>query len=313
VSTENSAHALVASLTGHNARVADIGCGPGNIARLLREQSCRIVGVDANAESLKTAEAHCERTVAADLDREPLDEVLRGETFDVVVFADVLEHLRDPGRTLRAGKKLLRDGGFVVASIPNVAHGAVRLSLLLGRFDYQSLGILDATHMRWFTKTSVLKLFDDAGYAVDTVERTALPVFSDSGLIPRLDSADFPASLAAAIEGADESETLQFVVKGHPGKEAGTSAEMVAEDQGLLQALRRGMTAVDPAALQQSEQRRRYVRDLEEKYARLDRSYRELEDRFVKDLDELRGHIRGMETSVFWRLRGGVNKILRRG
>jgi O-antigen biosynthesis protein len=312
VSTENSAHALVASLVGRNARVADIGCGPGNIARLLKEQSCTVVGVDASRDALASAAPYCERTVAADLDREELDGVLQGEIFDVVVFADVLEHLRDPGRTLRASKPLLREGGFVVASIPNVAHGAVRLSLLLGRFDYQPLGVLDATHLRWFTKRSVLRLFADAGFAIEALERTSLPVFSDSGLIPRLDGSDFPPPLAAAVEGADEGETLQFVVKARPDATNRTSASDAGEDQGLLRALRNSFSSIDPAMLQESEQRRRFVRDLEEKYARLDRSYRELEEHFVKDVDELRTHIRGMETSLFWRLRSAINRLLRR-
>jgi SAM-dependent methyltransferase len=309
VSSENSAHATVSSLVGAGVRVADVGCGPGHIARLLTERSCTVVGIDANAEALKEAAPYCERTIVADLDREQLDEVLRGERFDVVVFADVLEHLRDPKRTLSASKGVLREGGFVVASIPNVAHGSVRLSLLLGTFDYQPLGILDATHMRWFTRAGVMKLFGESGFIIDAVERTALPVFSDSALTPNLDSADFPPALVAAIEGAEEAETLQFVVKAHPG--SGSSVPSRA-DEGLARALRSGMAEIDPAALHESELRRRYVRDLEERYARLDESYRLLERRFKEDVDALRAHIRGMEASLFWRLRSAVNKVLRR-
>jgi 2-polyprenyl-3-methyl-5-hydroxy-6-metoxy-1,4-benzoquinol methylase len=313
VSSENTAHAKVVSFVGDDKRVADIGCGPGNIARLLQERGCSVVGVDANAEALFAAKPFCERTVAADLDRDSLADVLQGERFDVIVFADVLEHLRNPGRTLLQSKTLLRPGGYVVASIPNVAHGSVRLSLLLGTFEYQPLGILDETHVRWFTRSTVLRLFKECGFAIEALDRTALPVFSDSSLTPNVLEADFPAGLASAVELADEGETLQFVVKARPaGADEALVTNSDGKDEGLIRALRGSMTSVDPAALRESEQRRRYMRDLEERYARLEESYRILEDRFTRNVDDLRAHIRGMETSAFWRLRTAVNKLLRR-
>ncbi len=319
MSSENTAHAKVASFVGSDKRVADIGCGPGNIARLLQERACSVVGLDANAEALAAAAPYCVRTVLANLDRESLSDVLRGERFDVIVFADVLEHLRNPKQTLLQSKALLRSGGNVVASIPNIAHGAIRLSLLLGTFEYQPLGILDETHLRWFTRATVVRLFRECGFAIEALERTALPVFSDSSLIPRVNEADFPATLASAIELADEAETLQFIVKAFPaGSEEQTPAEAEDEAQAaamherFVLALRESMIVSDPANLRESVQRRQYVHDLEERYARLDEAYHALEEHFRTEVDAFRAHIRGMEASLFWRLRNAVNRLLRR-
>ena len=87
--------------------------------------------------------------------------------FDVVVFADVLEHLVDPAAALELARSLLAPGGCVVASVPNVAHWSVRLDLLRGRFDYRELGIMDATHLRWFTAENLKRVFRSAGLEVE--------------------------------------------------------------------------------------------------------------------------------------------------
>ncbi len=85
----------------------------------------------------------------------------RGE-FDYILLADVLEHLKDPGGLLRRVVPCLNDGGEIIISIPNVAHLFVRLRLMLGHFEYQDRGILDRTHLRFFTLASMRRMIDDA-------------------------------------------------------------------------------------------------------------------------------------------------------
>src|SRR5664280_2280125 len=130
--------------------------------------------------------------------------------FDVVIFGDVLEHLRRPLDVLRMARPLLAPGGFVVASIPNIAHGAVRLALLEGRFDYRPLGLLDDTHVRFFTRESVEALFRDAGLIPVQMRRTTAGLFeTEFGGTP----ADHPPELIARILADPEATTYQFVVK----------------------------------------------------------------------------------------------------
>ena len=101
---------------------------------------------------------------------------LLAESFDVIVYGDVLEHLTDPLRALVALNRSLAPDGRVIASVPNVAHLWVRLSLLTGRFDYGERGILDRTHLRFFTRRTFLALLRDAGLAVDELSVTPVPL-----------------------------------------------------------------------------------------------------------------------------------------
>jgi SAM-dependent methyltransferase len=102
---------------------------------------------------------------------ESLDE----KPFDVVVAGDVLEHLADPGRALALLRRFVGPAGVLLVSLPNVANVTVRLSLLLGRFDYTPRGILDATHMRFFTRRTGRALLESNGFRAASVTATAMP------------------------------------------------------------------------------------------------------------------------------------------
>ena len=148
------------------ARVLDVGCATGYLAAALTARGCRVVGFERDPESAAVAEAHCERVIVGDLESAG-DRARLSDGMDVVVFGDVLEHLVDPWAALRWAHGLLAPGGFVVASIPNVAAWPVRLGLLAGRFEYADLGLLDRTHLRFFTRASARRLAEDAGYTVE--------------------------------------------------------------------------------------------------------------------------------------------------
>ena len=165
------------------ARVLDVGCGTGSVSRLVRDvRRARVLGLEPNPERARLA---AERGIEVEVGTFGESVVRRHGAFDVVLFADVLEHLEDPAAMLRAVRGALAPGGRVLASIPNVAHWSVRLALLAGRFDYQPTGIMDATHLRWFTRASVARLFRESGYAVDEMRASAgmfLPAYTESPL-----------------------------------------------------------------------------------------------------------------------------------
>ncbi|MDQ2992132.1 MAG: class I SAM-dependent methyltransferase [Candidatus Eremiobacteraeota bacterium] len=226
----NSSYALMLDMIEGPATVLDLGCGPGNFARQLVSRGCAVVGLDLNPEHLESARAYCRETHVVDLEREALDDVLRDERFDVAICADILEHLRDPRRVLEGLRTVLAPGGCVLASIPNVAHGAVRLALLAGRFEYQPFGILDDTHVHFYTNNSITALFEDAGYVIVSTARTLTPIFdSEAFLVPKIAREDFPPETIERVESAPESETLQFVIKAIPRFPAPPRREAIRE------------------------------------------------------------------------------------
>lgn len=161
---------MIAGLTPANKRVLDVGCGTGSVSRLLVDlRGAKLVGIEPDLPRVTTA-----RSRGIDARHGFFDETSAQNLgkFDVVVFADVLEHLPDPAAVLQLTRRLLEKDGVVIASVPNIAHWSVRLELLFGRFDYQSCGIMDATHLRWFTERTFRALFEASGYRVDTIQQT---------------------------------------------------------------------------------------------------------------------------------------------
>ncbi|MFT3854218.1 MAG: bifunctional glycosyltransferase/class I SAM-dependent methyltransferase [Ilumatobacteraceae bacterium] len=152
-------------------RVLDVGCGPGWLAAALTEQGHEVTGVDAAAADGIDGRMH--RFVRADLDQGLPDEI--GEGFDVVVAADILEHLREPSLLLTSMVDRLRPGGTVIASVPNFSHWYPRSRVALGQFDYDQRGILDATHLRFFTRRSFLRMAAAAGLEPVAPAHTGLP------------------------------------------------------------------------------------------------------------------------------------------
>ncbi len=217
---ENTSLKIMLNLVGENQRVIDFGCATGYFSQLLTKKGCRVTGVELNPDAARVAEQYCEQVIVADLDLVQLSEILPGQAFDVAIFGDTLEHLRDPWRVLKETHQLLNAEGYVVASIPNIAHGSIRLALLQGRFEYTELGILDNTHLRFFTRKTVEELFGHTGYFIDTLERTKLPIFSEAPLIPPIDKNGFGSEIFQKIEQEEEAETFQFIVRAFSGDKA---------------------------------------------------------------------------------------------
>ncbi len=225
------AAAKVLGLVGSDKRVLELGCATGYMSRVFREQGCQVVAVEIDARAAARASAHCERVIVGDIERIDLDAELGDDRFDVVVAADVLEHLKDPVPTLLTVKRHLRPAGYIVASVPNVAHGSVRLALLGGEFPYSERGLLDGTHLRFFTSASLEKLFADAGLAITHCERQQRAIAASE--VP-YDAAAIPPDLLEALSEDREALTYQFVLVARPTlseKEHSPATQPAAEPQ----------------------------------------------------------------------------------
>jgi 2-polyprenyl-3-methyl-5-hydroxy-6-metoxy-1,4-benzoquinol methylase len=199
------------------SRVLDIGCAAGDVARILSQRDCSVWGVENDRVAAELARAYCKGVVLGDIADLDLEETLAGTAFDVVLFLDVLEHLLDPAAALRKAAGVLAADGKVLASIPNVAHGAVRLQLLGGRFRYTDAGLLDRTHVKFFDSAGVEELFKSTGYLIEECRRVTRSLEETE---IRVDLDAFPSELLEMISRDPEALTYQFFVIARPIAEA---------------------------------------------------------------------------------------------
>lgn len=163
-SSRYSTHQLIISFIGNDKTVLDVGCNEGYIGEHAA-QSNIFYGIDSNSKAIIRAKRIYRNAEMLDLNN--FDKLPWSISFDLIIFADILEHLIDPDRVLKLlTARYLKPGGRVIISLPNVANWKVRLSLLMGKFDYTEVGILDKTHLHLYTFKSALKLIDSAGLKV---------------------------------------------------------------------------------------------------------------------------------------------------
>lgn len=154
----------LASLVSGKGRILDVGCGTGSVTEIIKARTgAEVIGIEPDSDRQSIAIARGLEVYRGLLTEEFL---LTHGPFQTILFADVLEHLQNPGEILLIAKKGLAPGGTIVASVPNVAHFFVRMKLLCGRFDYRDCGIMDATHLRWFTRKTLHSFFSNLGFSV---------------------------------------------------------------------------------------------------------------------------------------------------
>ena len=154
---------------GGCGRVLDVGCGYGGLGRSLRARGvAQVFGVEINPDAgSQLAGVYADYWIG-DVEQVNLPDDI--EDFDCIVFADVLEHLRDPWGTLTRYLQRLKPGGYVVASIPNVRNIALLYNLVVrGKWHYEESGLLDHTHLRFFTRREIMVLFSVADLEIDMV------------------------------------------------------------------------------------------------------------------------------------------------
>ena len=159
-----SAAAVLARMVEPGQRVLELGTGPGTVTRILHDKGCKVTGVEMDPDTLATCAPFCERTLQANLEDPLWWQPLDGERFEVIICADVLEHLRDPRPLLEKLPVFLMDGGCVLMSLPNASHLTIVASLLGGRFPYQKNGLLDNTHLKFYGREDLDDLLRECGF-----------------------------------------------------------------------------------------------------------------------------------------------------
>ena len=221
----------VLNFVGRGKTVLELGCGPGAMTRFMREQlDCRITALEIDAELARLAEPYCEKLYQVDLESFDFAGAFADQRFDVVIAADVLEHLKDPWACLRQVRELLKPEAYLIVSIPNIAHNAVIAQLLSGRFPYQSQGLLDYTHLRFFTRRDIETLLLETGFLPQVWQRNIVPEqTTEFGT----DWTALPEPLRAALAHAEDGQVYQYIIKACPTTEAAWLAQISAENKTL--------------------------------------------------------------------------------
>ena len=149
-------------------RVLDCGCGAGDNAAILKERGWVVTGITVSPEERRIASTYCCEVLLADLNRGFPETV--GRRFDLILFSHVLEHLVAPKRLLSESRNLLAENGLVAVALPNVLCYPFRLRFLCGNFGYEPGGIMDETHLHFYTFTTGIRLLESGGYRLVRAE-----------------------------------------------------------------------------------------------------------------------------------------------
>lgn len=195
---------LLALLPAGATRLVEVGCSSGALAREYKKinPGCHYTGIEIDAGYAELAARHCDRVVHLDIEEAADDTMDALFPADCWIFGDALEHLRDPWGVLSRIRARMSPGACVVACIPNAQHWSVQVRLNTGLFFYEKAGLMDRTHLRWFTRATMIDLFKNAGFRVETgVPR----VFNEPGR----EQVDAAIRLLAQSVGADPDQAVR--------------------------------------------------------------------------------------------------------
>jgi SAM-dependent methyltransferase len=198
-------------------RIVEVGCSSGALAREYKKVNpgCDYLGVEIEAQYAALARRYCDSVKELDIER--LDEpAVRGLEADCWIFGDSLEHLRDPWALLRRIRAAMPGDGHIVACIPNAQHWSVQARLACGELRYEDMGLLDRTHLRWFTRITILEMFQETGFKVAVMNARVLNEPQRAKFLPAIEL--MAKSLGANVQQALADATVfQYVLRAHAG------------------------------------------------------------------------------------------------
>ncbi len=319
-----SAAAVLARMVEPGQRVLELGTGPGTVTRILHAKSCKVTGVEMDPETLATCAPFCERTVQANLEDPQWAAPLAGESFDAIICADVLEHLRDPRPLLNQLHGFLKPGGSVLMSLPNASHLTVVASLLGGRFPYQKNGLLDHTHLKFYGREDLEALLRECGLLwqhwhsvqvdpaqaelkaywqlLDEETQAFLKAKCADGEVYQHVVRAQPATEAAHLQKLESDRSA--MVKSHEAQVLELNAQWAAQKAGWL--LEKEVTAAQNLAVING-----LVAKEKNTQATLEWTESQLQNH-KQSIQELHAEIAAIKQSTSWRITAPLRKLLRK-
>jgi SAM-dependent methyltransferase len=217
--------------------VLDVGCGGGATGKLIKEKfpGAKVIGIERNPRAAERARQVLDEVICADLYEIPVDARLGHAAIDLLLLLDVLEHLYDPWRALERVHEWVSADTRVLASVPNVRNLATLDELAAGSWRYEPNGVLDITHVRFFTKASLRELFESTGFSVVDMQPLLRPELIEPHVVGRQPGRLLTRNLSIAFRGLDDLEdlyALQYVIDACPAQ--GTVSTPGADGDGRL-------------------------------------------------------------------------------
>ena len=208
---------LLQIIPKHCSNLIEIGCSSGALAREVKKRQAfkQYHGIDIEPTYLHYAAEHCTSVESLDLDEAPPSFFDQHSDKDCWIFGDTLEHLKDPWRAMREIRRVIPQHGTVVACIPNVQHWSMIVRLAIGDFRYEDQGLMDKTHLRWFTRQTVLELFQDTGFEVSEGWPRIFNEPEREHFLPFIASLAEAAGCSAEVS-LEDAKALQFVIRATP-------------------------------------------------------------------------------------------------
>ena len=226
---------VIAALIAPGQTLLDLGMGTGGLGRFLSERQPVVAdGVSLNPAEAELARQWYRKALVADLDQVDLAALFGDQRYDCIVCADVLEHLKEPQRILAQARSLLAPGGRLITSIPNAGYCGLVAELMQGEFRYRPEGLLDATHLRFFTRSSLLRFFNENEWEVRSVAEVTRSLLQSEFKVA-FDS--LPPAVARYLLAAPDALTYQFISILQPQAWAPRAAEVPAHDQAATKRL----------------------------------------------------------------------------
>lgn len=155
-------------------RVLDVGCSIGTLGEQIkcRNNNAEVIGIEVNEQMAEIAKEKLDHVIIGDIEKINLEDFLSPNYFDCIIFADILEHLKNPWDLLKNATSFLSDNGIIIASIPNVRYYSTIINILFrGYWPYRERGIHDKTHLRFFTLKNIKELFQHASLKIVRIEK----------------------------------------------------------------------------------------------------------------------------------------------
>lgn len=168
---ESEREDIIALIPPDARRILDVGCGFGLMGKALKQKNgaIEVVGLEAEEKAAEIAKKNIDKVITGDVEGAKMP--FANGYFDCLVYGEVLEHFKDPWRVMKEHASYLKKGGCCIVSMPNISHYSIIEGLLKDKWDYKDAGILDSTHLRFFTINGMRKMLNDAGYIIDEEKR----------------------------------------------------------------------------------------------------------------------------------------------